>query len=103
MLNELKHPPAAVIPDKPGDYARLADYFDEALQPLFDTFKSFQHHLDAVQDDLEASGALIRIGKLLYVNRATFWPAFKQAHAMAAQQRAAALLARSNQKASAEA
>jgi hypothetical protein len=84
---------AAASQDAPAAYARLSDYYDEELRPIFATYKVFQHHLDSVQDELEACGALIRIGKLLYVHRARFWPEFRQAHTNAAQRRAAALMA----------
>jgi hypothetical protein len=86
-------PTAAASLDTPGEYARLSDYYDEALQPhLFDSYKAFLHHLDTVQDELEACGAVIRIGKLLYVHKARFWPEFRKAHAATSQRRAAALM-----------
>lgn len=82
-------PAASVLADSPADYAKLADYFDAELGPLFSTWKAFQHHLETVQSDLEDSGALIRVGKLLYAHRTRFWPEFKAAHAAAAKRRTA--------------
>lgn len=80
--------------DSPTDYAKLGDYFDEELAPpkLFENFKQFQHHLTVVQSNLEATGALTRIGKLLYVHRRRFWPEFIVAHREAAHRRASSLL-----------
>lgn len=89
--------PAKAVPlvalDSPSDFAKIATYFDEQLAPpkLFENFKQFQHHLTLVQPDLEATGALTRIGKLIYVHRGRFWPEFVRAHREAARRRARSL------------
>jgi hypothetical protein len=82
-------PAAVALADSPADYAKLADYYDAEMQLLFPTYKGFQHHLDTVQAELEESGALIRVGKLLCAHKARFWPEFKAAHAAAALARRA--------------
>jgi hypothetical protein len=76
----------------PSDYARISDYYDENLRLLFSTYRSFEHHLEPVRPALEDAEVLVRIGKLLYVHRTRFWPAFQQAHVQMTQKRAAGLL-----------
>jgi len=72
---------------QPSDYQPLGNYFDENLQPLFGTYKAFEHHLAAVRDVLEEEGALARVGRLLNVHKPTFWPKFLAAQRALLQRR----------------
>jgi len=86
MSKRIEAPPQAA-PTQPGDYQPLGDYFDENLQPLFGTYKAFEHHLAVVRSELEEEGALARVGRLLYVHRERFWPEFVAAHREAGHRR----------------
>lgn len=76
-----------VASPQPSDYQPLGDYFDENLQPLFGTYKAFEHHLAPVRDELEEDGALARVGRLLNVHKPTFWPKFLAAQRALLQRR----------------
>lgn len=94
MKKAVLPPPSLDVRDSPADYAKLGDYFDAELAPpkLFENYKQFLHHLAPVQTELEASGALTRVGKLLYAHRHRFWPEFVEVHREAAQRRARSIL-----------
>lgn len=72
---------AAAGPPHPRDLAHLARYFETELQgSVYDDLRSFRNALAPVQDELEDCGALVRLGRSLYVHLPTFWAAYLEAH-----------------------
>jgi len=83
-FNGVPSPPAST---QPSEYQPLGAYYDENLQPLFSSYKAFEHHLAAVRDELETEGALVRVGRLLNVHKPTFWSMFLAAQRAMLQRR----------------
>lgn len=69
-------PAVTPSPESPHDYMLVPQYFEEYIEPLGISIRTFEAQLARTRQTLLASQALVIFGRTRALHRTRFWPEF---------------------------